>query len=140
MTTRPPVSDVAEGPNGARGTDPRGWGRVLAGLGVCGLGTVAAGAYLVGGPLASAHGGDVAALMVTHIAARVDGHVRASGALPRSLDDVFDGEAVPVDPWGRPFAYVPSRDGSYEVVSLGGDGRLGGRGLDADIALSALVR
>ena len=42
---------------------------------------------------------------------------------------------VAVDPWGRPYVYnQPGRDGPYEIVSLGADGRDGGEGGDADIA------
>jgi general secretion pathway protein G len=34
------------------------------------------------------------------------------------------GTAVPNDPWGRPYVYrVPGRQGAYEIVSLGQDGR-----------------
>jgi general secretion pathway protein G len=41
---------------------------------------------------------------------------------------------VPVDPWGNPYAYnQPGRNGPYEVISLGADGREGGEGADADI-------
>jgi general secretion pathway protein G len=36
------------------------------------------------------------------------------------------GASVPVDPWGRPYAYkVPGQSGPYEIVSLGPDGREG---------------
>jgi general secretion pathway protein G len=40
------------------------------------------------------------------------------------------------DPWGRPFAYrAPSqrRGQSFDIISLGADGRVGGNGEDADI-------
>jgi general secretion pathway protein G len=43
---------------------------------------------------------------------------------------------IPVDPWGNPYSYRPSRVGSgrdFELVSLGRDGRPGGNGEDADI-------
>ena len=40
----------------------------------------------------------------------------------------------PLDPWGRPYQYnQPGRNGPYEVVCLGADGREGGEGLDKDI-------
>ena len=40
----------------------------------------------------------------------------------------------PVDPWGHPYQYnTPGRDGPYEVICFGSDGRDGGDGADADI-------
>ncbi|MFV0624476.1 type II secretion system major pseudopilin GspG [Sphingomonas sp. ac-8] len=39
---------------------------------------------------------------------------------------------MPVDPWGNPYAYTGG-SGSFELKSLGKDGRPGGEGLDADI-------
>jgi general secretion pathway protein G len=41
-------------------------------------------------------------------------------------------KAVPLDPWGNPYAYRSMGD-SVEVVSYGRDGRPGGSELDADI-------
>lgn len=44
-------------------------------------------------------------------------------------------KAVPVDPWGRPFAYrAPGAKSDYDLVSLGKDGQPGGSGEDADIS------
>lgn len=43
---------------------------------------------------------------------------------------------VPKDPWGRPYVYVsPGRVNptSYDLYTLGRDGRIGGKGEDADI-------
>lgn len=40
----------------------------------------------------------------------------------------------PVDPWGRPYQYnAPGRQGPYEVICFGADGREGGGGADKDI-------
>ena len=40
----------------------------------------------------------------------------------------------PVDPWGNAYQYnAPGRDGPYEVLSFGADGRPGGDGGDKDI-------
>ena len=40
----------------------------------------------------------------------------------------------PVDPWGRPYQYnAPGRQGPYEVICFGADGREGGSGADKDI-------
>lgn len=42
--------------------------------------------------------------------------------------------AVPLDPWGRPYRYkAPGDHGPYDIVSLGGDGQEGGTGPAADI-------
>ena len=39
-----------------------------------------------------------------------------------------------VDPWGKPFAYAnPGAHGSFDIFSLGRDGREGGEGEDKDI-------
>jgi len=43
---------------------------------------------------------------------------------------------VPVDPWGRPYVYRSpgqANPGSYDLLSLGRDGEVGGAGEDADI-------
>lgn len=41
---------------------------------------------------------------------------------------------IPKDPWGNPFVYLsPGRNGGYEIVSFGSDGREGGEEDDADI-------
>jgi general secretion pathway protein G len=40
-----------------------------------------------------------------------------------------------VDPWGRPFVYAaPGKTGAYDLITLGADGREGGRGDDADLS------
>jgi general secretion pathway protein G len=61
----------------------------------------------------------------------------ASGDAPRNWRGPYIQRAVPTDPWGRPFAYVsPGRaeqTGSFELYSLGRDGKVGGEGEDADV-------
>jgi general secretion pathway protein G len=43
-------------------------------------------------------------------------------------------KTLPMDPWGRPYAYVsPGQHGDFDLLSSGRDGRPGGEGLDADI-------
>jgi general secretion pathway protein G len=38
------------------------------------------------------------------------------------------------DPWGNPYQYNrPGREGPYEIVCFGADGKEGGRGVNADI-------
>lgn len=42
---------------------------------------------------------------------------------------------VPVDPWGRPYVYrSPGTTGSFDLVTLGKDGKAGGEGHDADLS------
>jgi general secretion pathway protein G len=44
------------------------------------------------------------------------------------------GNAVPSDPWGRPYLYrSPGQHGSYDIISFGADGQEGGTGAGADI-------
>ncbi|HTC19433.1 MAG TPA: type II secretion system major pseudopilin GspG [bacterium] len=41
---------------------------------------------------------------------------------------------VPDDPWGYPYVYrSPGRNGGYEIVSYGADGKEGGEGENADV-------
>ena len=43
---------------------------------------------------------------------------------------------VPLDPWGRPYVYVsPGRESptSFDLYTLGRDGKIGGDGEDADV-------
>lgn len=41
---------------------------------------------------------------------------------------------IPADPWDRPYQYrAPGRNGGYEILSYGADGREGGEGEDQDI-------
>lgn len=41
---------------------------------------------------------------------------------------------IPPDPWGNPYTYrSPGRNGGYEIVSLGADGKEGGENEDSDI-------
>ena len=41
---------------------------------------------------------------------------------------------LPRDPWGNAYVYrAPGRNGGYEIVSYGADGREGGEGDNADI-------
>ena len=45
-------------------------------------------------------------------------------------------KAIPLDPWGRPYVYKSPDEkdaNSYDLFSLGRDGREGGQGEDADI-------
>jgi general secretion pathway protein G len=45
-------------------------------------------------------------------------------------------KAVPPDPWGRAYIYRnPGRNGDFDLVSYGRDGKPGGTGEDADIGI-----
>ena len=56
----------------------------------------------------------------------------------RSFPDGFL-KKVPTDPWGRPYEYIsPAVNSPFDVVCLGGDGREGGDGGDADVSSEAL--
>jgi general secretion pathway protein G len=60
----------------------------------------------------------------------------------RKPNEKFSGPLLtqdPMDPWGSPYEYnQPGRDGPYEVLCYGADGREGGRGADADIVSGKL--
>ena len=45
-------------------------------------------------------------------------------------------KAVPADPWGRAYVYrTPGRNGDFDLVSFGRDGKPGGAGEDADLGI-----
>jgi len=59
-----------------------------------------------------------------------------TGDVPRNWRGPYLRKTVPLDPWGRPYVYVaPGRENaqSYDLYSLGRDGKVGGDGEDADI-------
>jgi general secretion pathway protein G len=65
----------------------------------------------------------------------IEAYYAESGRYPTNDEGL---SALPLkntnDPWGRPYQYnQPGRDGPYEVVTYGADGREGGTGADADI-------
>ena len=69
-------------------------------------------------------------------ARKIERHEARNRRPPASLDAVFEGGAVPVDPWGRPLVYRVFRSGrSYEVASFGADGEEGGTGPNADLVI-----
>jgi len=44
------------------------------------------------------------------------------------------GNAVPNDPWGKPYVYrSPGQHGAFDIISYGADGQEGGTGAGADI-------
>lgn len=60
----------------------------------------------------------------------------ASGAVPRNWRGPYLRKDVPLDPWGRPYLYVApgiANPTSYDLYTLGRDGKVGGSDEDADI-------
>jgi general secretion pathway protein G len=59
------------------------------------------------------------------------------GSAPRWAGPYLRDE-LPLDPWGRPYVYRSPGEGggNYDLGSYGADGRSGGDGNNADIALS----
>ena len=59
-----------------------------------------------------------------------------SGELPRNWRGPYLRRRVPDDPWGRPYIYAaPGKQNptTYDLYTLGRDGKRGGAGEDADI-------
>lgn len=59
-----------------------------------------------------------------------------TGELPRNWRGPYLRRVVPNDPWGNPYTYLaPGRENpdTYDLYSLGRDGRPGGEGEDADV-------
>jgi general secretion pathway protein G len=62
--------------------------------------------------------------------------VPIAGDSPPNWKGPYLRQIVPLDPWGRPYVYVSpgvSNPNSYDLYSLGKDGKAGGDGEDADI-------
>lgn len=60
----------------------------------------------------------------------------AVGDPPRSWRGPYLSKIVPLDPWGRPYIYVSpgtTNPESYDLYTLGRDGKPGGDGEDADL-------
>lgn len=58
-----------------------------------------------------------------------------SGEPPKNWRGPYLRQLVPLDPWGRPYAYVSpglANATAYDLYSLGKDGKPGGDGEDAD--------
>jgi general secretion pathway protein G len=59
-----------------------------------------------------------------------------AGTPPRNWRGPYLRKTVPLDPWGRPYIYIsPGRENpaTYDLYSLGRDGKPGGDGEDADV-------
>jgi general secretion pathway protein G len=59
-----------------------------------------------------------------------------TGEAPRNWKGPYLSRIVPLDPWGRPYLYVaPGRENptSFDLYTLGRDGKPGGESEDADV-------
>lgn len=62
--------------------------------------------------------------------------VPITGDPPPNWKGPYLRQVVPLDPWGRPYVYVApgvANPSSYDLYTLGKDGRPGGSGEDADL-------
>ena len=77
--------------------------------------------------------------------------IENNGRYPATLDELLTSApgqppyletetgALPLDPWGHPYRYVPpGPDGQYRILTLGADGAPGGSGTDQDIDQNSL--
>jgi general secretion pathway protein G len=58
------------------------------------------------------------------------------GEVPRNWRGPYLSRLVPLDPWGRPYLYASpghANPSSFDIYSLGRDGRIGGEDEDADV-------
>lgn len=60
--------------------------------------------------------------------------LREKPASAKKWDGPYLKKEIPMDPWGNPYVYrAPGRNGGYEIVSYGADGKEGGEGENADV-------
>lgn len=62
--------------------------------------------------------------------------VPVNGEPPRNWRGPYLSQDVPLDPWGRPYVYASpgkANPTSFDLYSLGRDGKLGGSDEDADV-------
>jgi general secretion pathway protein G len=76
---------------------------------------------------------------ISTLAGAVNSYYGEKGRLPDNRDGLqilVPGyiTALPKDPWGNPYVYVqPGKNGPFDIISYGHDGREGGTGVDEDI-------
>ncbi len=105
-------------------------------------------AYNVGGIFAQSNV-DVAKLQIQKLTDNMELFIKRNGGLPSTEQGLAaltapseeTGEAILaesqiIDPWNNPFVFLPSSDGtrSFEIISLGADGKEGGVGEAQDIS------
>lgn len=60
--------------------------------------------------------------------------LREKPSSAKKWDGPYLKKEIPLDPWGNPYVYrAPGRNGGYEIVSYGADGKEGGEGDNTDI-------
>ncbi|MCB1379285.1 MAG: type II secretion system major pseudopilin GspG [Alphaproteobacteria bacterium] len=61
--------------------------------------------------------------------------VKQPGSVPGWNGPYISKGTIPLDPWGRPYAYqIPGKKGAFDLVSYGRDGKEGGSDEDADVS------
>ena len=60
--------------------------------------------------------------------------VKSPGNIPGWNGPYLAKGDVPQDPWGRPYVYQAGQNGSFEIKSLGADGKEGGTDENADVS------
>ena len=63
-------------------------------------------------------------------------NIPTSGAVPANWKGPYVRQIIPNDPWGRPYVYISpgiSNPNSFDLYTLGRDGRQGGSGEDSDV-------
>ena len=64
----------------------------------------------------------------------LDSLVKAAGKATGWNGPYLSKGSVPLDPWGQPYKYAsPGKRGTFDIFTLGGDGKEGGTDEDADI-------
>lgn len=86
---------------------------------------------------------DTTRLTMTKVSERLEITLLRKKKAPSTSDglaSVFDGEKVPKDGWGNELIYVSPGPGgeTYDLISLGADGKEGGTGRDKDLRWSEL--
>ncbi len=85
----------------------------------------------------------VAEIQIKNLQASINLYQLQLQRLPDSLDDLAQPDeetgkpyidSIPMDPWGNEYEYNQLSDGTYEIISYGGDGVPGGEGENADIS------
>lgn len=79
------------------------------------------------------------ARMLDGIATAIEQFRQEEGRLPATLTELngSDDTSEMLDHWGRPYHYVPRDDGTFELMSLGEDGAVGGVLWDRDLVARA---
>ena len=75
-------------------------------------------------------------IIMQNVVQALDLHKREHGAYPSTLAELVERGTRPsmhLDKWGRQFDYQILDNGTYRLMSYGGDGSSGGEGFDEDL-------